>query len=175
MIDNDDHGTPSPDEDGGVATTPVPGGRVFVRSRLRLGVVVAVICGALAFLVLQGLGDATTFFRNADEAIADRDQIGDARFRLQGTVVPGSVEEAGTAGDPAVTFAVEFQCEQVVVHHRGNRPELFQAGIPVVLEGAFAPGSDTYESDRILVRHTEEYTAEEQARLELAREEACST
>jgi cytochrome c-type biogenesis protein CcmE len=126
-------------------------------------------------LVLQGLGEATTFFRNADEAAAQRDQLGTSRFRLQGTVVPGSVQEVGSATDPAVLFEVEFLCERVAVRHVGNRPELFQNGIPVVLEGAFDETGDTYESDRIFVRHTEEYTAEEADRLERAGEEACPT
>ena len=144
-------------------------GRRFDRSRLRLGVVVALVCGALAFLVLQGLGNATTYFRNADEAVAQRRQLGDDRFRLQGTVVPGSVRQAGDE----VEFRVEYHCQSVGVRHRGDPPELFADGIPVVLEGAFAPGSDTYASDRIFVRHTSEYRTEEADRLALAAEEGC--
>ena len=143
--------------------------RHFDRSRLRLGIVVAVICGALAFLVIQGLGNATTYFRNADEAMAQRDELGTRRLRLQGTVVPGSVR---TAGDE-VAFAVEYHCVAVDVRHRGDPPELFVDGIPVVLEGAFAEGTDTFASDRIMVRHTSEYRAEEGDRLALAAEEAC--
>ncbi|HUF33805.1 MAG TPA: cytochrome c maturation protein CcmE [Acidimicrobiales bacterium] len=173
MIDADDHGTPSADEQGGPdASSPR---RQFQRNRLRLGVAIAVVCGALAFLVIQGLGEATTFFRNADEAVAQRDELGTSRFRLQGTVVPGSVQEVGSVADPAVLFEVEFHCERVAVRHTGSRPELFQNGIPVVLEGAFGETGDTYESDRIFVRHTEEYTAEEADRLEKAAEEGCET
>lgn len=177
MIDGDDHGVPSADEQG----APADGGhtarprRSFQRNRLRLGLVIATVCGALAFLVLQGLGEATTFFRNADEAVAQRDELGTRRFRLQGTVVPGSVREVGGADEPAVVFRVEYHCAQVAVRHVGNRPELFQNGIPVVLEGAFGERGDTYESDRIFVRHTEEYTAEEADRLERAGEEGCPT
>lgn len=146
-----------------------PPGRSFDRSRLRLGIVIAVVCGALAFLVLQGLGNATTYFRNADEALAERGSLGERRFRLQGTVVPGSVV---TTGDE-VSFRVEYLCQAVAVRHRGDPPELFADGIPVVLEGAFVAGSDTYASDRIFVRHTSEYRTEEADRLALADEQAC--
>jgi cytochrome c-type biogenesis protein CcmE len=139
----------------------------FDRSRLRLGVVIAVVCGALAFLALKGLGDATTYFRNADEA---QDQPEGRRFRLQGTVVPGSVEDS--AGD--VDFEVEYGCVRVAVHHAGAEPELFKAGIPVVLEGEWGAGKQVYEADRIIVRHTEEYTQEEQDRLAAAQQE-CPT
>ena len=69
--------------------------RTFDRSRLRLGVVLAVIAGALAFLVIKGLDNATTYFKNADEAVAQRQSLGTHRFRLQGTVVPGSVRQQG--------------------------------------------------------------------------------
>jgi cytochrome c-type biogenesis protein CcmE len=148
---------------------PEGGRRSFDRSRLRLGIVIAVICGALSFLVLQGLGEATTYFRNADEAVAQRDDLGTRRFRLQGTVVPGSVRQAGDE----VGFDVEYHCAVVGVRHRGSPPELFADGIPVVLEGAFAGDGDTFASDRILVRHTSEYRTEEADRLALAAKEAC--
>ena len=143
--------------------------RRFDRSRLRLGIVIAVVCGALAFLVLQGLGDATTYFRNADEALAQRGELAQRRFRLQGTVVPGSVR---TVGDE-VGFRVEYHCQDVAVRHQGDPPELFADGIPVVLEGAFVAGTDTFASDRIFVRHTSEYRTEESDRLALAADEAC--
>ncbi|MBA2624423.1 MAG: cytochrome c maturation protein CcmE [Acidimicrobiia bacterium] len=138
-------------------------------SRVRLAVVGAVILGAIAFLLVKGLGDATTYFRNADEALADREELGERRFRLQGTVV----DEPDRAGD-GVAFAVEFGCAEVDVVHTGDPPELFREGIPVVLEGAFLAGSDTFASDTIRVRHTNEYRTEEADRLELAEEEACA-
>ena len=134
--------------------------------KLRLALVLALVAGAAAFLLVKGLGDATTYFLNADEAVAQRDDLGTKRIRLQGTVVPDSV---ATAGD-AVEFDVEFHCEIVHVRHDGDPPELFKPGIPVVLEGAFAADSDTYESDRILVKHTSEYRTD---RLERADEEVC--
>ena len=145
------------------ATTP----RRFDRSRLRLGIVIAIVCGALAFLVIKGLGDATTYFRNADEAM---DQPEGRRFRLQGTVVADSIADQG--GD--VSFVVEYGCVQVPVHHTGAEPETFQEGIPVVLQGMWGPGKEIYESEQIIVRHTEEYTQEERDRLAAAEQECAS-
>jgi len=160
----------------GVATaTPSARETKDDQSRLRLGLVIAAICGAIAFLLVQGLGNATTYFRNADEALSERDELGQRRFRLQGTVVDGSVAQEGET----VAFRVEYGCARVDVRHRGDPPELFKPGIPVVLEGAFAAeGSDQFASDRILVKHTSEYRAEEGERLDLAereREAGCPT
>ena len=139
------------------------------RSRLRLGIVIALVCGAIAFLLVQGLGNATTYFRNADEALADRGDLGSSRFRLQGTVVDVARSDGG-----ATVFDVEYHCATVAVRHDGDPPELFRRGVPVVLEGHFQDGTDVFESDRIMVRHTEEYRTEERARLEEAEQEACA-
>ena len=139
--------------------------------KVRLAVVLALLAGATAFLLVKA-GDAATFFRNADEAVAERDELGTKRFRLQGTVVPGTIETVGTG----VEFDVEFHCESVRVRHEGDPPELFKPGIPVVLEGAYAePPSDVYESDRIIINHTNEYRVDEEGQQELEREalEAC--
>lgn len=144
-------------------------GRSFQRNRLRLGLVIAAVAGAIAFILLQGLGSATTYFRNADEALADKMALGTDRFRLQGTVVVGSRHQVGDS----VEFVVAYDCEFVPVVHRGDPPELFKEGIPVVLEGSFAEGAETYESDRIFVRHTSEYRTEESDRLALAAADSC--
>jgi cytochrome c-type biogenesis protein CcmE len=141
---------------------PVP------RSRLRLGIVIALICGAIAFLLVQGLGNATTYFKNADEALADRDDLGTKAFRLQGTVIDVAHSERG-----ATVFDVEYHCATVAVRHQGDPPQLFRKGVPVVLEGHFQKGSEVFESNRIMVRHTEEYRTKEADRLELAEREAC--
>jgi cytochrome c-type biogenesis protein CcmE len=137
--------------------------------RPRLVLVIALVLGASAFLLVKGLGDATVFFKNADEAVAARDDLGTKRFRLQGTVVDGSVHEIADT----VEFDVEYHCKTVHVRHEGDPPELFKPGIPVVLEGAFAAGSSTYDSDKIFVRHTSEYRTKEGDRLALAEKEAC--
>ena len=139
--------------------------------KLRLTVVLALVLGASAFLLVKGLGDATVFFKNADEVStpAQRAAIGTKRFRLQGTVVDGTVQQVSDS----VTFDVEYHCKTVHVRHEGDPPELFKAGIPVVLEGAYLRGSDVYDSDKIFVRHTSEYRVEEGDRLALAEQEAC--
>ena len=145
--------------------------RTFERSRLRLGLVIAAICGAIAFLLVQGLGNATTFYRNADEAVAARESLGTKRFRLQGIVAPDSIERDGAD----VNFLVEYDCVTVPVQHSGPRPPLFKEGIPVVLEGAYRSAtSDTFASDRIIVRHTEEYRTDESQEAEATERERCA-
>jgi cytochrome c-type biogenesis protein CcmE len=128
-----------------------------------VAVLVAVVL-ALGFIAIKALGDASLFFLNADEAVAQRADLGDDRFRLQGTVVEDSVDET----DDGVTFQVEFNDVTVDVVHRGDPPELFQPNIPVVLEGNW--DGEVFASDRILVKHSSEYEAENGDRLQDADE-----
>jgi cytochrome c-type biogenesis protein CcmE len=131
-----------------------------VTSTRRLWVAGVVVLAALGFLVVRGLGNATLYFRTADEAVAQRAQLGDRRFRIEGTVVPDSVR--ASARD--VAFSIESKGVTVPVRHQGDPPELFQPGIPVVLEGRFRGTS--FASDRIMVKHSENYIAKYPERVE---------
>ena len=131
----------------------------MIDTRRRMWLAGAVVLAALGFLVFQGLGNATLYFRTADEAVAQRSQLGDRRFRIEGDVVDGSVRQVGND----VSFTLTSKSVEVPVRHRGDPPELFRPGIPVVLEGRFQ--GDYFTSDRILVKHSETYVAENPDRL----------
>ena len=66
----------------------------------------------------------------------------------------------GEVGLGWLRAAVGIGAAAVTVDHVGDPPELFQPGIPVVLEGAFASAdsAERFSSDLILVKHTEEYS-----------------
>ena len=125
----------------------------------RLWMAGAVVVAALAFLLVQGLGNATLYFRTADEAVAQRDALGSRRFRIEGNVVAGSVRQSGDD----VAFTIESRGATVPVLHQGDPPEMFKPGIPVVLEGRFE--GEHFASDRILVKHSESYVAEHPERV----------
>jgi cytochrome c-type biogenesis protein CcmE len=132
--------------------TPAP----RVRKRSRRPIIVGVIVvAALAFLIGKGLDNATMYFRTADEAIAQRADLEGKRFRLEGTVVPGSIKQSGEFVD----FKIASKSVTVDVRNAGQPVGVFQENIPVVLEGKFASGSNTFNSDRILVKHSEDYQA----------------
>lgn len=120
------------------------------RARVVIGVVV--VAAAIVFLLTQ-LGNATTYFKTADEAVRDRASLGSSRFRIEGAVVEGSVRRAGDD----VRFTIEENRVTVPVRHRGDPPDLFKPGIPVVLEGRFE--GNTFVSDRIMVKHSDTYRA----------------
>ena len=125
-------------------------------------VVLLVVLVALAVVVAKGLSSASLYFYNADEAVAQRQDLGHKRFRLQGTVIGDTIDES----QDQVDFAVAFNGVRVVVHHDGSPPELFKAGIPVVLEGRWDANGDWFDSDRMLVKHSAQYEADNGDRLQ---------
>ena len=145
-LDDDDVTT----EEG--AGTRRPAGARRRRRRWLPLLVLGVVVVGLGTLVYKGLSDASLYFRNADEAVAQRDSLGDKRFRLQGTVVG----EPAVDGD-SVSFRVAYNGVEVDVAHTGTPPDMFQPGIPVVVEGHWRDGEQVFQSDRMLIKHDESY------------------
>jgi cytochrome c-type biogenesis protein CcmE len=139
--------------DSAVASAPRRRAPSSKRRKIGVSVVLAVLLAAMAIILFEGLSNATMYFYNADEAVAKKTSLEDKRFRLQGQVVPGTVRDTGETVD----FDVTFNGVTVAVQNQGSPPELFQEGIPVVLEGKWQ--GDVFASDRILVKHTSEYKA----------------
>jgi cytochrome c-type biogenesis protein CcmE len=148
------------DPDGGEGVGPTDRGDARrsrnPKGRLALLVLVAVVA-VLGFLVWKGLDNATVYFRNADEAVAERDELGDRRFRIQGSVVDDAVETPD-----GVDFDITYNGVDVAIHHVGDPPELFEPGVPVVLEGTWDPdGGDFFASDRMLIKHDATYESQD--------------
>jgi cytochrome c-type biogenesis protein CcmE len=136
--------------------------RLLLGSRRRQLIAFGIIAVGLGFLIFQGLGNATVYFKTADEAVAQRAKLGTHQFRIEGTVQPG-VHQVGQD----VSFVIANNGVSVPVIHRGDPPQLFKAGIPVVLEGRFAPDGH-FSSDLIMVKHTEDYVAKHPDRVRTA-------
>ena len=92
-------GPRSPHQTAGVGAPVLadPRRRRSLGTRQPAGIVVAaiIILGALGFLVARGLANAMNYYLTANQAVAQRAQLGGTDFRIQGTVLPG-VHQVGT-------------------------------------------------------------------------------
>jgi cytochrome c-type biogenesis protein CcmE len=135
--------------------------------KIKVFALLGAVLVAGGFVLFQGLANATAYFCNANEVGVKASCMPDDRFRLQGTAVSDTVR---VEGDVTV-FSVAYGGAEVDVRHVGDPPELFQqgvenGGIAVVLEGSMV--GDTFESTRMLVKHSEEYVEANPDRIEPA-------
>jgi cytochrome c-type biogenesis protein CcmE len=129
------------------------------RHTARYVVVGLVLVGALVFLLVKGLGSALDFYLPADQAVAQKAQLGGKTFNLEGVVAPGSIHSTASGVD----FVVTSGSTRVSVHNTGSPPQLFQSDIPVIAVGHFA--GDLFASDQILVKHSSTYIAQHPSRV----------
>jgi cytochrome c-type biogenesis protein CcmE len=157
-----------------------------VRRRRWLPVVlIAVIAVAIIALFANALGSASLFFKNVDEAVRDRQELGSKRFQVQGTVVEGSIARTELDRVGAVRFTIAFNGVEADVVHIGDTRSAFEAGATVVLEGKWTQGSPPPASgdstircaaddgwfiatDRMYNKHDSDYSSENSDRLEQA-------
>jgi cytochrome c-type biogenesis protein CcmE len=94
-------------------------------------------------------------------------------LRLQGVVERGSIVDAGDFTD----FSIAFNDVAVPVHYDGEPGGIFKECIPVVVHGRFDAASGVFAGDRVEVKHSDEYVAVNDQRLDEADElaTACDT
>jgi cytochrome c-type biogenesis protein CcmE len=110
---------------------------------------------AAGFLLFEFLTNSTEYYCNVDEVGVKSGCSGTARLRLQGTVVPGTVQDS----NGLLNFDLAFGGKTIEVRHQGDPQALFQPGIAVVVVGHLVDAT-TFESNQIMVKHSEKYEKE---------------
>jgi cytochrome c-type biogenesis protein CcmE len=145
--------------------TPPPARRRNWRA-IALLVVVLVAGGVV---VTKFLTSAIDFYCNVDEVGRKSGCEEGRRLRIQGTVEEGSVERVGAVTD----FRISFNGVSKEVRYEGDPGGLFQECIPVVVHGSL-DSAGVFQGDKLEVKHSNEYAAENPDRLEPDRSAACS-
>lgn len=160
------------DYDGEPELDLAPRQRDSVRRGSKRGptILLVIVLAVIGFVLFQALSGATLFMRPANEAVAERTDLAERRFRLLGSPISVTDEHFGFKGGTAVRFTIACDGTAVDIVHRGNVAEAFQMGVPVVLEGRWVESTaignpwldganDGYyfESDRMLVKHDNDY------------------
>ena len=110
-----------------------------------------IVAGVLSYLLFQGLTNATVYFKTADQAVADKAQLGAQQFRIEGTVENDVVHN----GDDT-DFSIYANHVTVHVVAVNQPPQLFQPNVPVVLVGHWQ--GSVYAADTVMVKHSASYT-----------------
>ena len=127
-------------------------------SRRRSIAVLVVIAAAVVALLSQGLLHSLNYFDTVDQVFASRAKIGTTTIRLEGLVKAHTIVRTSSGASFWLTGS---GTHEVYVKSKGTPPQLFQANIPVVVEGHFTTStSTTFDGTQILVKHTSTYIAQ---------------
>jgi cytochrome c-type biogenesis protein CcmE len=127
--------------------------RALLGSRRRQMVAGLVVAAAIAFVVAEGLGNATQYYQTVPQALAAKAKLGTGQFRIMG-YVDDDVHQVGHT----TVFSIHWAGATAQVVDTADPPELFKATVPVVLEGHWDKTADVFDSDLIMVKHTAAYT-----------------
>jgi len=133
-------------------------------------VVLALVLVAGGVIVTQFLRSAVDYYCNVDE-IDQRDGCeAGRRLRVQGTVDAGSVATA----DGITTFSITFNDASLPVRYEGQPGGIFEECQPVVVHGELM--GQRFEGDRVEVKHSNEYEAQNADRIDgaAAESDTCS-
>ena len=133
-------------------------------------VVIGLVLVAGGVIVTQFLRSAVDYYCNVDE-IGSRDGCeAGRRLRIQGTVDRGTVETV----DGITTFTISFNEHTLPVRYEGQPGGIFEECEPVVVHGELV--GTTFEGDRVEVKHSNEYEADNADRIDgaTAESDTCS-
>jgi cytochrome c-type biogenesis protein CcmE len=131
-------------------------------------VFIGLVIVAGGVIVTQFLTSAIDYYCNVDEVGSREGCEGDRRIRVQGIVLENSVKKT----DGATTFTLVFNEKEIDIAYEGDPGGIFQECIPVVAHGRLVEGA--FESDRIEVKHSNQYVEVNEERLAKANEEAAA-
>jgi cytochrome c-type biogenesis protein CcmE len=117
---------------------------------------IVLMVGAFGYLAYGGVEENLVYFLTPMELVAKGEKAIDRPVRLGGQVVPGSVQWNADALD--LRFKVTDGTKEVTVHSTGAPPQMFRAGIGVVVEGKYNRNG-VFESHSLMVKHSNEYRA----------------
>lgn len=124
----------------------------------RLAIGLALVGGALAWLVYAGTRDNLVYYYEVGEVQAAAAKTG-GKLRISGDVVEGSIVRDDA--ERRIRFAIRGtaaagRAETISVVYAGTVPDIFREGIQVVVEGRM--GDDgTFEAETLLAKCPSKY------------------
>jgi cytochrome c-type biogenesis protein CcmE len=146
------------------------------RKPLAAYLVLALVVVGGGVVVTQFLTSAVDYYCNVDE-VAMKDGCDPGRtIRIQGVVEKGSVDDAEGDATGVTNFVIAYNGATMPVQLAVEPTGLFQECIPVVVRGIVTDTGDGYvfEGDEVIVKHDNEYDAENADRVEKSNEEAAA-
>ena len=127
--------------------------------RLFLVGALTIAAAGLGFVAFGNIGENLVYYWDPSQLVAAGDKSYGATIRLGGVVKEGTMNWNPDASE--LEFVVSDGTEEVQVHCTSAPPQMFREGIGVVVEGTMTK-ADVFESNRLMVKHSNEYKAPEE-------------
>ena len=127
--------------------------------RTSLVVVLLVSAIAIAFVSLGNLGENLVYYWEPTELVAQGEKAYGADIRLGGVVKEGTLKWDEKKNE--LEFEIGDGKTFVKVFAKGAPPQMFREGIGVLVEGTMV-SEGYFKSDRLMVKHSNEYKAPEE-------------
>ena len=114
---------------------------------------------ALSVIASGSIGENLVYYWDPTQLRTAGDDAVGPTIRLGGVVKEGTVQWKPDSTE--LHFYVESGEDSVEVHARAAPPAMFREGIGVVVEGTVNQAG-VFESDRLMVKHSNEYRAPEE-------------
>jgi cytochrome c-type biogenesis protein CcmE len=112
---------------------------------------------AFAVIAMSGINKNLVYYWTPSDLHANGRKAYGATIRLGGMVAKGSIKRVGPSG---VEFDVRDATSKVHVRTSSVPPQMFRENIGVVVEGTMV-GGGYFQSNRLMVSHSNEYKAPE--------------
>lgn len=117
-----------------------------------------VVIGAVASLIYLGVKETSVYYLTVSES---QKMTGGKDFRMEGTVVPGSIKIAPDS--LGAEFSITDQAMSVPVSYRGAMPDMFKDDIKVVVQGK-RDQNGVFHAHTLLTSCPSKYEASKQGR-----------
>lgn len=128
--------------------------------KLKLGLGLTVIAGAILFLVVSAISMGTTpYYSEVDEVLAQADRSVGKNVRVSGALVPDSVSENIAAAELRFDLTSDSG-QRLTVVHNGLKPDNMQQATGAIVEGKLM-ADGTLSASKIMMQCPSKYEAED--------------
>ncbi len=118
-----------------------------------------IVIVAIVYLGYMGFQSSATYYYEVGELLVQGSSVYDETVRVNGQVVPGSVEQQGDGFGLRFTIADIDGEESLTVVYQGVVPDTFKVGNNVVVEGHLN-SSGTFQGDTLMPKCPSKYLPE---------------
>ncbi len=126
--------------------------------KFKIGIVTLLFFLGTAYLIFTGLRKTWVYYYTVDEFFEKNPVVDGKVIRLQGKVVPGTVQKKGNI----VEFEIGNPERKMRVIYKGTAPDmLFQPEAQVVIEGKYYPSENLFKAHFLLTQCPSKYQGKE--------------